>query len=182
MKISWVMKYSIILLTLALLTACGFHFRSESNYPKELRYLYIQSATPYGEFEQVLHDMLGNSNITIVTSPEKATAILVISTNSVNTSSNNVSSNTQLRQYLISISITFSVLTAHGAIALPPHTINLSNQYTASVNQVLGGNTEQQNLQEQMLHDAAFRLSLILGSDLTRQGFANVEKNTTAIK
>jgi LPS-assembly lipoprotein len=137
---------------------------------------------PYGDFERILRNMLNNSNIILVDSPSKATAILVINNNTLTTSSNNVSSNTQLREYTINLTINFSVLTAKGAVVLPPFAISLNNQYTADINQVLGGNTEQENLTQEMLQDAAFRLTLILSSDLMRKNFAKTEKNTTVIK
>ena len=153
---------SIIMIFCTLLTACGFHLRGTQPVPPAIRVMYLQSAQPYGEFEQILRQTLAGYGITLVDDPTQAPLTLDILSAAALPVSGVATSTLQTQQYSLTYQVNFQVVTQQGQIIVPNTAVTSTTTFTASVTQMLSANTYTQQFLSSLENDAGFRLVNIL--------------------
>ena len=168
MKLSKHLPWLAILFCLvSLLSSCGFHLRGEEKIPTALQTLYLQSTTPFGSFEQALRDSLRSYNITFTDTPETANTILDIEHVDLASVAGSVSANLSLRQYTLSYTVTYRILTPKGTVILPTNAVTSSTTFTSNMAaMMLSSKNSTQQYMPQLQRDAVFRIiSQLLSKD-----------------
>ncbi len=141
---------SIFLCVLFFLTSCGFQLRGAAPLSPPLQELYIQTTDPYGQLTHNLHEYLRMSGVHLTSTPDEATAVLVILSENENQELLSVSGSQQTRQYNLILSVSFEVTTSKGVLLVPPQVVTETRTLTTLSDQILGGSNEQTTLYQQM--------------------------------
>lgn len=129
------LKLSVLVLLLCCLSACGFHLRNNVILSQEMPTLYLSSATPYGQFEQALTNMLNQTNVTMVDDPTQSPFTLRIELHQLTQTFQSISVNTQTRSYTLTYIVNYSLLYKNKLI-LPTQNITLNQTYISSASQI----------------------------------------------
>lgn len=129
------LKLSVLVLLLCCLSACGFHLRDNVILSQEMPTLYLSSATPYGQFEQALTNMLTQANVTLVDDADTSPFMLRIEMHQLTQVFQSISVNTQTRSYTLTYRVNYS-LVYKGNVILPTQYIALSQTYISSASQI----------------------------------------------
>lgn len=158
------------------LTSCGFHLRGTQSRaedtPQALRIIYLQSNSPYAQFENILRQNLRGYNIQTIDEPDHHLILRIINYN-LNQSTGSVSSNLQTRQYVVTFTVNFELLAPDGKVLLGPTSVTSMTTFTANLSQMLvATNNITQQYSLGLYNDAAFRLSSRLVAEDTRKAIA----------
>ena len=165
--------FSVFMLCLAL-ASCGFTLRSQNDIPAQMRQLYLQSNTPYAQFESSLRQTLTLLKVNVVSTPTGAPITLGILSTSFNYSAPNLSTSTQAQSFTYTYTVTFQVLTNKGKILLPPKTIYATGILILQPNEILGSNVETNILEQQLQQSCLNQILYILGSAQLKHALAKV--------
>lgn len=69
------LKTILIISSLSLLSACGFHFQNEQILPKEIQTIQLESSDPYSDMARALRNQLQLRNINIVENQNNVTVL-----------------------------------------------------------------------------------------------------------
>ncbi len=165
-KLSDTVKIFLLSLLIVTLTSCGFHLRGSTPLPKELETLYIESSEPYGDFEQILREVLRTYKVNIVKTAKQAPLTLNIIQAKLQQSTGAVSGDLTMRQYTLSYVVKYEVIARNGTILIPPETVQTNTTFTANMNQMMtsSNNTTAQYLPG-LQRDAVSRMIYRLTSD-----------------
>jgi outer membrane lipopolysaccharide assembly protein LptE/RlpB len=144
------------------MSSCGFHLRGiggSLQIPPELKTLYLQSDAPYASFEQTLRSNLRANGITVLDEPNKNVLVLRIINYTQAQMAGSVSSNLQTRQYTLTYTVNFELLTSTGVTLLPSTSVSSITTFTANVSQMLmTANNISLQYVTSLENDATFRL------------------------
>ena len=158
-----------ILLTLLILTSCGFHLRGHISIPPELKTLYLQSNTPYGDFEQTLRANLRSYNITLTDTAVKAPLTLAILNTAWQQTPGAFSTNLTTRQYTLTLTVSYQVLAHDGTVVIPTNSVTANTAFTIDSSQLLSSTDLGQQYHDNLQQDAASRLMSQLTSTNNRE-------------
>lgn len=159
----------LIIFTFLLLSSCGFRPQGAMKLAQPLHTMYLQTQDPYGSLAHSLEQYLKMSNVRLVTNQSDATAILVISDESVSQELLSVSGTQQTRQYNLALSVTFEVTDNKGKILIPSQTLIEKRGITIQSNQILGSSNEATLLYQQMRRAIAYSIMFRLSArDVTK--------------
>ena len=140
----------VLLLAVAMLSACGFHLRGPANLPFKSIYLDSFGSTPLGTD---LKRYIRASGVEVTTSKEDAEAIFQVLYDKRDKKILTLNTNGQVREYVISLRFSFLVKDAKGAILVPPAEITLKRDISYDVNQELAKQAEEALLYRDMQGD-----------------------------
>jgi LPS-assembly lipoprotein len=143
-------KSFLILFAATFLSSCGFHLRGTAPLSPPLQELYIKTADPYGQLTRNLAEYLKMSGVHLTETPEEATTVLHIISETENQQLLSVSGTQQTRQYNLTLVVTFEISNPKGVVLVPPQTLNEQRTLTTQSDQILGGSNEQNTLYQQM--------------------------------
>ncbi len=146
---------TLLLLSL-LLTSCGFHPRGQTIFAKPLQRIYIKTASPYGELTTNLEKYFKSSGVYIADSPQDATTVLQILSDTTNQQLLGVSGTQQTRQYNLILSVAFQITEPNGTLITSPETLSQSRTLPINSGQILGGSNEAIVLFQQMRRTIVF--------------------------
>lgn len=153
-----------------LLSSCGFHLQGETKLAPSLHRLYLKTSDPYGQLARNLKQYLKLSHVEIVSSAEKATAVLEILQDSNAQELASVSGTQQTRQYNLFVIVAFQITSPEGKIMLEPQTLSESRAITIQANQVLGSSNEANLFYQQMRRALSYSIINRIGSkEVTRR-------------
>lgn len=164
-------KRALLLITIlclfGMLGSCGFHLRGEEDIPVALQNIYLQSKTPFGSFEQTLRDSLRSYNITLTDTPDAAQTVLNIEHVSLSSVAGSVSANLSLRQYTLSYTVQYRILTPKGKVILPNNSVTSTTTFTSNMAaMMLSSKNSTQQYMPELQRDAVFRIiSQLLSTD-----------------
>ena len=143
-----------IVILSVLLSACGFQLRGQQPLPAQLNSVYVQGEAT-GLLLRYLKDALKDSGAKVVTSPDKATAILHINGQTSERQVLSVGVAARARQYETLYQVNYSLQAADGKVLLKDKTVKLRRDFSYSVEQALAKNREEQILIHEMQYQAA---------------------------
>jgi LPS-assembly lipoprotein len=143
-----------------MLTACGFQLRGQQNYA--FKRLAVSGGTPVVA-ARLTRMVQGGSDTVVVHSPANADAILTISESR---GQSTLTLNTQgvAEEYLLTYSMTYSLVGADGALLIPPSVIALNRAMTYSPRYTTAKQQESELLFADMQNDAVDQLTRRLGA------------------
>jgi LPS-assembly lipoprotein len=152
-----------------LISSCGFHLRGHVSIPPELKILYLQSKTPYADFEQTMRARLRSYDITLTdTAAEAPLTIEILSTNWQQTPGA-FSTNLTTRQYTLTLVITYQLLSSKGIVVIPPNSVTATTAFTIDSSQLLSSTDLGQQYHDNLQEDAASRVMSQLVSKNSRK-------------
>lgn len=152
-QLHW-LRYLLLILFMSLLTACGFHLRTQARLPAALNPLYIQSVDPYGQLTLELKQILRTQDITLVDKRKDAKYTLEIQKATTSTTTLSQSASTSTTQYTLYYYVTYAITNQDGTAVYGPKTITSQRNYTVNQSQVLSSDAQIQSLTEEMEHDS----------------------------
>lgn len=160
-------KFILGLITLLLLSSCGFKLRGHDALPAPFKVMYVRSYNPYDSFTKQLIRTLQKRGTIITQSPCNAPLTLDIMNDLITRQTSTISASTQLIQYKLVETVTYQLLDKRGNVITPPQSITTSRTYSVNINQMLAGNDAQTQLLPDMRRDIIFQLMLRLSSQET---------------
>ncbi len=143
------------------LSACGFALREPQQFAPVMQTVYIHAtlpASPYDSFLQNLRRVLVANNVTIVSDPKDATAIVNILSDQVSNTMVNAGGINVAGFYTASLTVQFSVTNSAGQVLLPPTSISQSQNFTSNATQILSSNFTAAQLGNAMNQEVAEEL------------------------
>lgn len=137
-----------------LVNGCGFHLEGRVPLPQPIRRPYIQAADQQSDFVQSLRRQMLISGAQPVDSPDQATAVVEILSDSVTPRVLSVSAQNRPTEYQVTYTVRFSV-TAGGRELLPPQQVSSMRSYSFDESLLLAKEHEEAILQQAMGQDLA---------------------------
>jgi LPS-assembly lipoprotein len=142
-------------------TACAFKLR-QTQLPRALQALYLQTDVVYGPFESMLRQSLLSSGVTLVATPAQAPVTLHIFKPIETNTNTTVGASNQTRVYIITYSVSFELKDATGKVLLGGQTVTTSRTLRLSANQLLETNNHlpllQQDMRREIIYQMFYRL------------------------
>ena len=135
-----------------LLAGCGFHLQSELQTPTEMERTYIDAVERNTQFHRELRRQLLASGVTIVDSPDEATAIFAISSDQTGQRVLSVSARNVPTEYEVFYTVEYSLISGENSL-LAPQDITVTRDYTWDETLVLGKAHEEDMMREAIVRD-----------------------------
>lgn len=158
------------------LTGCGFHLRGNVHMPAQLSTMTIVASPKEKQISEAISAQLKASGVRLTANSRWQLHIL---NEHLNRSFNGLSANTQVRQYIITDSVSYQLSRSNGKPVLPVRTISSSRNWTVNANQVLGSSAEEQTLIAEMRNEIAQKLVAQLAARDTIAACMGLNKRTS---
>lgn len=146
-------RYALLLVSISLITACGFHLRTQALFPTALNPLYIQSGQPYSPLTLELKQILQSQGIKLVERRQDAKYTLEIRDQSTSTATLSQSASSSTTRYILYYHVTYAITLQNGTVVFGPKTITSQRNYTVNQAQVLSSDAQVASLTSEMQHD-----------------------------
>lgn len=155
-------KLGVMLVALALLSACGFHFQNQQILPEEIQTLRLETVDPYSEISQALRRQLQLRNVQLLEEKRQNVAILRINNTRTNSSVASVFKQGREAEKLL-------ILTVEASLILPnqpayPMTAHVSRAFFDNSRAALAKSAEQESIWQDMYSQAANQLIIKMTS------------------
>jgi len=141
-----------LLPVLCTVTACGFHVRGVSNFPKDMQAVYIDASNRHSPFYHELTTRIRISDLTLESSPAGADTVIRILTDETGQRPTTVSAQNVPREYEVFYIVRYSVAMS-AATVLEPQELILTRDYTWDETEVLGKALEEETLRRALASD-----------------------------
>jgi LPS-assembly lipoprotein len=146
-------SYLLLLMSISLVTACGFHLRTQALFPTALNPLYVQSGQPYSALTLELKQILQSQDIKLVDRRKDAKYTLEIRDQSTSTATLSQSASSSTTQYILYYHVAYAITRQDGTVVFGPKTITSQRNYTVNQAQVLSSDSQVASLTAEMQHD-----------------------------
>ena len=140
---------------LAGLSACGFHLRGDVELPPVLQDTCIESRDPYTGIARPLRNQLERSGVTVLETPEQASAVLKIVSERSENRVLSVGSSGKATEYELFNEVVFSLRDAAGKVLLKPQTVRMTRDLVFDETELLGKLSEADSIHREMLDSIA---------------------------
>jgi len=149
-------KKWMLMITLWLLTSCGYHLRNTVELPLGLQSILLQNASIQlkSQIQKKLRVMKGR----LLTTPEPSTTIIHIIREKMNRRVLSLSSTGRVNEYELYYRLNFNLLDATGHTISDPQLIEISRDYFNNQQNMLGKNNEEQLIRNEIYHQAVLLL------------------------
>ena len=159
---SW-LHWPLLLLTAALLSACGFHLRASANLPFKSIYMTFAANSPLGV--ELRRNILASGNTAVMPTAEGAEVTLQVLGETREKVVLILNSSGQASEYLLYYKLTFRVIDADKKELLPPTLIALKRDISYNSSQELSKAAEEvllyRDMQTDMVQQVLRRLAAI---------------------
>ena len=153
--------FPMLLMTLSILTGCGFHLRGSIEIPPALNPLYLQSA-PGSPVRRAIEDLLSGSDVRLTENPAEAKLILRILSENRSSRVAAVDANGKTLAFELHYLVRFDAVAPDGAQKVPPQTLDLVRNFDNPDVEVLGKQLEEELIYQDFATDAADRILMRL--------------------
>jgi len=162
LKNRWILCCAM-LVSLLVMSACGFHLRGASEFPFKTIYVVGSEATPFGA--AIRRNLQGQENAKLVDSETNADVVLQILSERPEKVILSLTVQGLVREYTLNSYMTFQVRNSYGKIFLPPTTVVLHRTISYNENVVLSKASEEamlyKDMQSDMVQQVVRRLSVL---------------------
>jgi LPS-assembly lipoprotein len=141
-----------------LLSACGFHLRGLVDVPSWLNNVAIVDEYNDKQLATILKTQLEGYHIQVNPDPSEASYWLVIKTVARQEQIVSVGSSTNPRQYILVLTVEYTLQTRKGKILRPISAVHATRQLTINNDRILGSNYEESLFTSEMKQDAAIQI------------------------
>ncbi|MET3107149.1 LPS-assembly lipoprotein [Oxalobacteraceae bacterium GrIS 2.11] len=157
------MLLCVMLMSVIVISACGFHLRGASEFPFKTIYVVGSESTPFGA--ALRRNLKSQENARLVDSEADADVVLQLISERPEKVILSLTVQGLVREYTLNSYLTFQVRDSYGKIFLPPTTIVLHRTISYNENVVLSKASEEamlyKDMQADMLQQVVRRLSLL---------------------
>ncbi|GFZ95567.1 LPS assembly lipoprotein LptE [Dyella caseinilytica] len=154
----------VSLLSVLALAACGFHLRGSAALPKGMERVHI-TVSGGGDFQRKLARALLASNVVIEDKGGPGIAELHVPAQNFTVQSLTISGAAQVTEFAVRFHVAFTASDANGKTLVPMETINLQREYSYEASQVVGTQSQMEQIQGSLIDDAIqamlFRLQAV---------------------
>lgn len=147
--------FSLLLVLLPVLSACGFHLRGDVELPPVLQDTFIDSRDPYTGIARPLRAQLARSGVNVLESREQASAILKIVSERSENRVLSVGSSGKATEYELFDEAVFSLSDAAGKALMKPQTVRMTRDLVFDETELLGKLSEADSIHREMLDSLA---------------------------
>ncbi|MDF1757891.1 MAG: LPS assembly lipoprotein LptE [Legionellaceae bacterium] len=147
-----------LLLTLILLTSCGYHLEGYITMPKWFNNVALINQDMDHDLRPLLVERLKAYDICVCKNIAKADYWLVLEEDKVTERITSVSSSTTPRQYQMTYAVRYRVRSTKGKDIIPPSNAIVTRQFTINSNRILGSDFEGDLLKKEMYRDAVTQI------------------------
>lgn len=157
---SSVWRYGVTLLLLTALAGCGFHLRGSQPGVKGVAglKLYVDSRTPYGEFEQVLADSIRQADMDVVEQADAAAMIVQIRSERMTRRVQTVNTTGRASDYELILKVEYALAAPAAITDSQTRELDSRREYNFDSTELLGKAEEESVLVQEMYQDIAARL------------------------
>jgi len=152
-----------ILLTSAMLGACGFQLQTRAELPVQMQQTRLEIQSPYSPFARRLEILLEQNGVKIVSSGDSA-VILEVPKNRMRKEIQSIGDNARVREYLIRHTVQFRLLDSDGAELIPLQTFEQSRVYRFNEQDILAAEREDEFLRKDLSDSLARMVVRRLGT------------------
>lgn len=145
----------LLILTLLLLTNCGFHLRGTVQLPPALSTVAVVDAAPATDIAPDLRRALKSRGVQVT---DVAPLRLLLRSESFSKRVLSVDSEGRAQEYSLGYTVRFGLQGDEGLVWLPEESISLSRDLRFDATAVLGTSSEEVQLKEEMRRDAVLRI------------------------
>ncbi len=146
------MKQILLVLTLLLLTACGYHLRGSFDLPEGLKNIYIQGAS--GQLRNSLKKSLRSSDAFLLDSPKNADIVIKVVKEKMNRHVLSLSESGRANEYELYYVLDFLLLDANEKTLSATQPIEITRDYFNDQEALLGKNNEEQVIRGEIYQQA----------------------------
>lgn len=141
------------LLTVSLLTACGFHLRGDYLLPDEMQTLYVSSQDPHGELTRFVKSHLKDNDVVVVNKSSADIVELRILKDALNRRTLSLFENGQVAEYELTYSVRYEVRFEYKDNQR--HSFEITRNYQEDPDRALAKSRELSLLRKEMRIEAA---------------------------
>ena len=161
-------RFLITVLSVAALSACGFHPRARLDFPATLGPVTVQSTDSYSPLGLELASALTRAGAESASAGQPS-ALLKITAEQWQTAPLSVDQFAQVREYVTRYKVSFSLQSVDGKPLIEPQDIELGREYTYDQNASAGSPAEQELIQKELRRDMEAAILRRLDVALRRQ-------------
>ena len=152
------------LLSLLILSGCGFQLRGAYHLPEAMQTTYIETVQPKSDFIRSLKRSLKSSGINISDNASENAAVLKIFKEQKRKRILSVDSKGRAREYALTYAVSFSIKNLQKEFEIEKQTIQIDRDFVFDTEDVLGNSREEAKLYQEMQQDLLRLLLLRLQS------------------
>ena len=148
----------LMLLSLAVLTACGFQLRGEARLPEAMSTTWLDVPDANSVFVRELALRLQADGVELVDRAEAGAAVLRISRERLRSEPLTISGQARVREFVLVFELDFALLDAEGEALVPPETLRLTREYSFDEQAILAATREEEFLRADLRRAMASQL------------------------
>ncbi|GAA5316405.1 MAG: hypothetical protein AseanaTS_16090 [Candidatus Pelagadaptatus aseana] len=139
-----------LLLSLSLLTACGWHLRGDLNLPSDLQSLYIDNQSQGNVTEAELNRLIAANDVTVTENRADAQYTITLSNERYERRTISVTSGGEASEYELTYEVDYSITNAEDLILVPKSTAQVIRSYSYDRDNVIAKNEEEELIRQEM--------------------------------
>ena len=148
----------LMLLSLAVLTACGFQLRGEARLPEAMSTTWLDVPDANSVFVRELALRLVADGVELVDRAEAGAAVLRISRERLRSEPLTISGQARVREFVLVFELDFTLLDADGETLVPLETLRLTREYSFDEQAILAATREEEFLRADLRRAMASQL------------------------
>ena len=158
--------YTLLLLLLGQLSACGFRLRGQVDVPEELKMVHIAGSAEFAPLTLELKKVLQRSGTRVLSSPAEAQSIITISNEVLKKRVLSVDAQGRAAEYELIYTLLFTITKADATVIVPQQKIDLSRDFRFDPNNVLAKDAEEAQIRKEMVSFAVRQMMRRIDSHL----------------
>lgn len=180
MKTFNLIKWIILgILSMSLLTGCGFHLRGKLNLPPALHTFYLDGNSPYSTLLLQIRKTLNFSNITTVDSPTKAPVTLFVLTDSLTYNQSTIGTSDSLRNYTVNYNVSYELRSPTGQKIAGPFSVSSTQTITAMEGELLDNSNKLAQVKKELQQDTVSKMMFQIASQETIEQLTKATKKNS---
>ena len=143
-------KFTLAIVLVLALSACGFHLRDALQLPPDLGPLRVQSPDPYSPLAESLSEALARAGATPAAEGATEVATLRVLSEKWGSTPLSVDAFGRAQEYTLRYAVFFRMTRADGSVLVPQQALELSRDYVSTVTNTLGTDSEREILANEM--------------------------------
>ncbi len=146
------MKHILLVMTVLLLSACGYHLRGSFNLPEGLKTIYIQGAS--SPLRNALKQVLRSADATLVDNAKDAGLVIKVEKETMQRHALSLSDTGRANEYELSYRLDFLLLDSQGNVLSKTQPVEITRDYFNDQEELLGKDNEEQVIRKEMYRQA----------------------------
>ncbi len=156
----------MLLVLIALCSACGFHLRNALTLPTELNPVRVVSPDPYSPLAETLADAMTRAGAVPATDPAQPSTILQIVSERWGDTPISIDERGRAQEFSLRYAVIFALLDQAGNVVVPQQAVELSRDYVAPPNDAVGATSERELLAKELRREMSTAILRRVGAAL----------------